>query len=598
MSLDPIKIDIDGSSAGFDDAAERTETILGRLERATEAAAAGFATIGDRLDRAGKALLPVSAAITAAVAGGFALANSAAGAGDKIAKGARAAGVSAETYQELGFAMGQVAGVSQDELGKALEFLTRRIGEAQAGSDAAAKSLAELGFSQEEIDSGAATTERVFGRLVERIEEAATPADAARLAAENLGRSAADLGGKLHGTEGAVGDLRERFRELGLAMSEEELNAAEEFKDKLDELQNQFAKIKNDIGTALIPAFISIGNALQDKVIPAVQSMVEKVRDFIQWFNDLPPGVQEAAGVIAGALGTAGPIMIALGKLSTAISLLIAKTGPIGLFIAAAVLLYKAWEEWGDDIMAAIGGALDWVTEKFNGFMDFITGIPGQLVEIGRNMIQGLIDGINEKWEELKAKVFSMAEALPNWMKDLLGMNSPSRVFHEIGVNIGEGLALGIEESVGRVRAAVEMAGGAAVDAAGGMAQEVLGALGGLFKGSKEIGAGIALVNTLIGATEALKLPFPANIAAFARTISTGMGAVQGIRGASSSGGGSSGAGRAAPAAAPEAPTQTMYLNFASDPFGAGERTARMIADQVNAAQRRGHRVLFQVGGA
>src|SRR5690606_1240895 len=40
--------------------------------------------------------------------------------------------------------------------------------------------------------------------------------------------------------------------------------------------------------------------------------------------------------------------------------------------------------------------------------------------------------------------------------KGLLGIESPSKVFHGFGVDIGEGLAQGIESSEGRVRQAVQ----------------------------------------------------------------------------------------------------------------------------------------------
>jgi len=59
-----------------------------------------------------------------------------------------------------------------------------------------------------------------------------------------------------------------------------------------------------------------------------------------------------------------------------------------------------------------------------------------------------------------------------------------------------------------------------------------------MVKMSKIFGAAQALIATWTGAAEALKLPFPANMAAFAQVLAQGLGAVQAIRSVTTSGGG------------------------------------------------------------
>lgn len=70
------------------------------------------------------------------------------------------------------------------------------------------------------------------------------------------------------------------------------------------------------------------------------------------------------------------------------------------------------------------------------------------------------------------------------------------------------------------------------------------------FKIAQKFGAAQALVNAFTGATEALKMPFPANLAAYANVLATGMGAVSAIQGARP--GGSTSGSAAATAAAPQ----------------------------------------------
>lgn len=82
--------------------------------------------------------------------------------------------------------------------------------------------------------------------------------------------------------------------------------------------------------------------------------------------------------------------------------------------------------------------------ELSTAITDAFAALPGKMIEIGSQIIQGLISGIQSKFGELKAYVQSWADALPQWMRDQLGIHSPSRVTHEIGQFVSEGLANGI----------------------------------------------------------------------------------------------------------------------------------------------------------
>ena len=91
-----------------------------------------------------------------------------------------------------------------------------------------------------------------------------------------------------------------------------------------------------------------------------------------------------------------------------------------------------------------------------------ISGIPGQILSAlgnvgsllysaGRDVIQGLINGIKNMasalWEGIKNTVSGAVDGIKNF----LGINSPSRVFKEIGVFTGQGLVLGLESQSDKV---------------------------------------------------------------------------------------------------------------------------------------------------
>lgn len=78
------------------------------------------------------------------------------------------------------------------------------------------------------------------------------------------------------------------------------------------------------------------------------------------------------------------------------------------------------------------------------------------LFDIGKNLIQGLIDGVNNMIETAKNAVANVGNAVIDKVKNVLGIHSPSTVFAEIGGYIDQGLANGIAAAIPRVTAAMQ----------------------------------------------------------------------------------------------------------------------------------------------
>lgn len=77
-----------------------------------------------------------------------------------------------------------------------------------------------------------------------------------------------------------------------------------------------------------------------------------------------------------------------------------------------------------------------------------VSGAGSWLVDAGRNIIQGLINGITGMVGSLYSSITNALSGLVDKAKNALGIHSPSRVFRdEIGVMVGRGMALGIDDS-------------------------------------------------------------------------------------------------------------------------------------------------------
>lgn len=78
------------------------------------------------------------------------------------------------------------------------------------------------------------------------------------------------------------------------------------------------------------------------------------------------------------------------------------------------------------------------------------------LFDIGKNLIQGLINGVNNMIETAKNAVANVGNAVIDKVKNVLGIHSPSTVFYEIGGYIDQGLANGIASAIPYVTTAMQ----------------------------------------------------------------------------------------------------------------------------------------------
>jgi hypothetical protein len=629
--------------------------VMDRFDGAAKKLGRGLDRFADRTAALGAKLSIVSAAMGAVTAAAFALTKSAATMGDEIGDSAKAAGMSTTAFQEYRFALKEAAAMTDEEFASSAAKLNKTLGEARSGSEGAVKAFEAIGISQAQLADGAFTTDQAMAAFIAKMEATKDPAIAAALATDLFGKAGASLGAGLSGVPGQVGSLVDRARELGVVMGPEAVAAAGQFDQKMAELGAQFEAVKMKIAEVLLPIIVDkLIPALQEKVIPAIAAVVDKIGEWITWFGQLDPAIQTVVGAFTTAFAVGGPVLLAIAAVSSAISVLIAATGPVGLFIAAAALLGAAWVKWGDSFKAAVGGAVEWVTGKFNEFMELLDRIVAKAKEVGtavanalkfdagsatntftedfgmggapsnngnsfggaggaaggqmlgaaiaNGMVLGTINSLTEKRDALAAAFAQV----PQIARDVLGIKSPSTVFAEIGQFLGLGMAQGITDSTGVVKTAMDGMTGQAIGSAKEGVGGVLNALGSLFQGSKKISAGIALANSWLAFTEVLKDPAYvgrpwARFAAAASALASGINAVKNINSAQpggSGGGGGASAAAGAGGGGQAAPATTMNFTVQNDPFGFGERFARNLVSQMNDARRSGSSIIATVSSS
>ena len=134
-----------------------------------------------------------------------------------------------------------------------------------------------------------------------------------------------------------------------------------------------------------------------------------------------------------------------------------------GVVSAACSTIRSVWAALWNGVRSIVsnvwGGIVGTVSNMVGRVGSVVSGIGGTvrsavsgagswLVSAGRNIIQGLINGITGMVGSLYSSITNALSGLVDKAKNALGIHSPSRVFRdEVGVMVGRGMALGIDDS-------------------------------------------------------------------------------------------------------------------------------------------------------
>ncbi|EHA8841446.1 phage tail tape measure protein [Escherichia coli] len=193
-----------------------------------------------------------------------------------------------------------------------------------------------------------------------------------------------------------------------------------------------------------------------------------KLRWLVTGFSAVARGARTLSGVLSGGLVRgimlAGRAVLWIGR-----ALMM---NPIGLVItavaAAAYLIYRNWgavsgwfkQRWADIQEAFNGGIvgigkllINWspaglLYKAFAAALKYFgVALPAKFTDFGGHLIDGLINGIKNKWGSLKSSVTGMGDSISGWFSEKLGIHSPSRVFMGFGDNIAQGAAIGLQRT-------------------------------------------------------------------------------------------------------------------------------------------------------
>ncbi len=172
---------------------------------------------------------------------------------------------------------------------------------------------------------------------------------------------------------------------------------------------------------------------LFEPLAPIFNAIGDAIGSVINWFSNLFELVKLTSKKFESTKSAGVAFGEAIGK---AIML------PIKLFQDFFKLVKSVWT-----FIFSLPEKLTELLSKIGEIFTGEVGITSIFTNLGSNLVDGLTGGIKNKWNELKSTISDLTDGVTGWIKEALGIHSPSRVFAQYGGFTVEGFQLGIERN-------------------------------------------------------------------------------------------------------------------------------------------------------
>lgn len=222
-----------------------------------------------------------------------------------------------------------------------------------------------------------------------------------------------------------------------------------------------FKQLPSRIGTWLTNTIAKITAWGSRMITIGKQKVMSFINSVVTFFKTLPSRVSTWLTNTIAKITAWGSRMISIGKakvtqfINTVINFF--RTLPSKVMTWLTNTAQKV-VSWGTSL-ASKGKAA--ATKLLNSVVNKIKELPGKLKALGKNIVQGLWNGINNAKDWLIGKIKSFASGITDGIKKALGIKSPSRVMRDmVGKFIPMGVGVGIQKNMGTAINAVKTMGG------------------------------------------------------------------------------------------------------------------------------------------
>ncbi|WP_432788465.1 phage tail tape measure protein [Bartonella sp. C271] len=406
--------------------------------------------------------------------------------GDSLHHASRHLGMSVTSLQLWGDAADN-SGYSAELFQQSLATLNRRSAQAYAGQKRGIMGFEALGISVKNASGKLKSNSVLLEEITDKMSKMKNQAQRQHIAALLFGGDGKEMAAMLAQGMEPIKELFAKAQKGKWLIGADVARYAADLSDKLGAFKKKIGGIASFIGARFMPVlndmidgFSKLIDENRDLIQTTVAGWAKSVKKVFNdllnptsnlrksisdltkrikgWFRWLEPLIGEITvfkvglvaigsfifGPLIAALAAAGAAFVTLGYaiMTTPIGWIL---GGITALVAAGYLLYKNW----DTVINFISKLLDsfaslcsnvfdqlftlfknfspltWIAKEINELIKWLLGVD--LMEAGANLINGLLEGIKRKWNDLYNEFGNMMNGLtswmPNWMKEKLGFN-------------------------------------------------------------------------------------------------------------------------------------------------------------------------------
>lgn len=300
----------------------------------------------------------------------------------------------------------QTNGAILKEMGLDLTSSVNLLAQFESNGVDATTALAGLKKAQQNATADGKNLKDALGETIEKIKNASDETKALQIATELFGKK-----GAAEMTQ-AIREGRLSVEDLSGALSDYGNVVEDTFNATLDPPDQAKVALNN-----LKVAGADLGNTLMQTLAPILERVVEKVKDFTQWFKNLSDTQKETIIKIGAVVAAIGPALIIFGKLSSGVSGAISVFSKLsGTFKTAGTAGKGLWAVLSANPVGAVVAAVaalvagfvlmyqkcEWFREMVNEAFAQIKTSVSETIEKIKPILQQLGESFKNLLEQLK----------------------------------------------------------------------------------------------------------------------------------------------------------------------------------------------------
>lgn len=203
------------------------------------------------------------------------------------------------------------------------------------------------------------------------------------------------------------------------------------------------------LGDVCGSAFSALGDWLSDIYDSAVQGAEDVLEGFMDWFRKLPDNIAETGHTALNKVTSCGRDMAdkaaETGRefVDDIMDFITSLPGKIAVQLENALGKVRGW---GSDLVSKGRSAAQ---DLVDTIVDKIHSLPDELKRIGKQLVEGLWEGIKSAKDWLGDKVSDFGSDLVDGFKSTFGIASPSKVMRDsVGVYLAQGVGEGFASEI------------------------------------------------------------------------------------------------------------------------------------------------------